>query len=67
MQLKLMSFLVKIRCALDEHSKGTFKEVKFSSQYAKEYQSIIYRLEKLKAEMQGKYHNIKKHLTDRVV
>jgi hypothetical protein len=60
-------FLVQIRCALDEYSTGTFKEVKFVSQYAAEYREITVRLRKLQAEMKGKYHNMKKHLTERVM
>lgn len=62
-----MSFLVQIRCALDEYSTGTFKEVKFVSQYATEYREIMVRLRKLQAEMKGKYHNMKKHITERVM
>ena len=62
-----MSFLVQIRCALDEYSTGTFKEVKFVSNYAAEYREIMVRLRKLQAEMKGKYHNMKRHITERVM
>jgi len=59
--------MVQIRCALDEYSTGTFKEVKFVSQYADEYSAITMRLCKLQVEMKGKYHNMKKHLTECVL
>ena len=64
---KTYLFLVQICCALSEYSTGTFKEVKFVSQYAAEYQEIMMRLRKLQVEMKGKYHNMKKHLTDCVM
>jgi len=64
---KTYFFLVQIRCALDEYSTGTFKDVKFVSQYVSEYREITMRLRKLQTEMKGKYHNMKKHLTERVV
>jgi len=56
-----------IHCALDEYSTGTFKEVKFVSKYAGEYSAIMMRLGKLQAEMKGKYCNMKRYLTERVI
>ena len=64
---KLVSFLVQIHCALDEYSTGTFKEVKFVSQYVAEDQGITMHLCTLQAEMKGMYHNMKKHLTECVM
>ena len=64
---KTYLFLIQIHCALSEYSTGTFKEVKFVSQYAAEYWEIMMHLHKLQAEMKGKYHNMKKHLTDHVM